>query len=206
MLLELEEFPLCSLEILHSYYHLEISLFMLPYQGCALAEPGSPWCLTFAVGRLENLRISYKSYAEHPGFYRFRALGSLQFSLQHSLAYPSPVLYSHSMDIPFMVYLKQLLCSQKIFNRLETRRQKNFEQYSFAYEMVRALNMTGWHSVRGHHSILTWVTSQMQARIQDFEMGVNFCNNVIEPKPGWGVWGLCISMIDFRWIINIFEF
>ena len=26
--------------------------------------------------------------------------------------------------------------------------------------------------------------------------GVNFCNNVIEPKPGWGVWGLCISMIE----------
>ena len=26
--------------------------------------------------------------------------------------------------------------------------------------------------------------------------GVNFCNNVIEPKPGWGVWGLCISMIQ----------
>ena len=23
--------------------------------------------------------------------------------------------------------------------------------------------------------------------------GVNFSNNVIEPKPGWGVWGLCIS-------------
>ena len=36
--------------------------------------------------------------------------------------------------------------------------------------------------------------------------GVNFCNNVTESKPGWGVWGLCISMIDFRWIINIFEF
>ena len=24
----------------------------------------------------------------------------------------------------------------------------------------------------------------IQARIQDFEMGVNFCNNVTEPKPG----------------------
>ena len=24
----------------------------------------------------------------------------------------------------------------------------------------------------------------IQARIQDFKMGVNFCNNVIEPKPG----------------------
>ena len=26
--------------------------------------------------------------------------------------------------------------------------------------------------------------------------GWNFCNNGIEPKPGWGVWGLCISMIE----------
>ena len=26
--------------------------------------------------------------------------------------------------------------------------------------------------------------------------GVNFCNNIIEPKPGWGVWVLCISMIQ----------
>ena len=37
------------------------------------------------------------------------------------------------------------------------------------------------------HFPLTWLTSwegARQARIQDFEMGVNFCNNVIEPKPG----------------------
>ena len=27
------------------------------YQSCALAEPGGPWRLTFALGRLENLRF-----------------------------------------------------------------------------------------------------------------------------------------------------
>ena len=27
------------------------------YQGCALAEPGGPWRLTFALGQLENLRF-----------------------------------------------------------------------------------------------------------------------------------------------------
>ena len=27
------------------------------YQGCALAEPGGSWRLTFALGRLENLRF-----------------------------------------------------------------------------------------------------------------------------------------------------
>ena len=26
-------------------------------QGCALAEPSGPWRLTFALGRLENLRF-----------------------------------------------------------------------------------------------------------------------------------------------------
>ena len=51
---------------------------------------------------------------------------------------------------------------------------------------------------------LRYVLYRRGSRI--LKSGVNFCNNVIEPKPGWGVWGLCISMIDFRWIINIFEF
>ena len=35
--------------------------------------------------------FSYKSYAGHPWFYSFRALGSLQFSLEHILA-PSSCL------------------------------------------------------------------------------------------------------------------
>ena len=42
--------------------------------------------------------------------------------------HPNPVLYSHRMDIPFMVYFKRWLCYQRIFDRLETiQRQKNFE-------------------------------------------------------------------------------
>ena len=38
----------------------EIRTYVLPVyisQGCALAEPGGPWRLTFALGRLENLRF-----------------------------------------------------------------------------------------------------------------------------------------------------
>ena len=35
-------------------------------QGCALAEPGGPWGLTFALGQLGNLVFSYKLYAGHP--------------------------------------------------------------------------------------------------------------------------------------------
>ena len=50
-------------------------------QGCALEEPGGPWCPTFVLGRLKN--------AGHTGFHKFRALGSLQFFLEHSLASPN---------------------------------------------------------------------------------------------------------------------
>ena len=54
-------------------------------QGCALAEPSGPWRLTFALGQLENLRFFIQIICWDPGFYSFRALGSLKFSLEHSL-------------------------------------------------------------------------------------------------------------------------
>ena len=38
-----------------------------------------------------------KFYGGHPGFYRFRALGSLQFSLEHSL---TKCMYRRSMGVP----------------------------------------------------------------------------------------------------------
>ena len=47
------------------------------YQGCALVVSSSPWHLTFALGQLE--------ITGYPGFHGFRALGSLQFSIEHSL-------------------------------------------------------------------------------------------------------------------------
>ena len=37
------------------------------------------------LGNYKILLFSYKFYAGHPEFYRLRALGSLQFSLEHSL-------------------------------------------------------------------------------------------------------------------------
>ena len=43
---------------------------------------------------------------------------------------------------------------------------------------------TTFHDLRCGSRILKW--------------GVNFCNNVIEPKPGWGVWGLCINIWGIR--------
>ena len=64
---------------------LLFGLILLLTQGRALAEPGGPWYLTFALGCLGNLSVSYKSYAGHRRFYRFRAPGFLQFSLEHSL-------------------------------------------------------------------------------------------------------------------------
>ena len=70
-------------------------IFVNLIQGCALEEPSGPyWCLTFDLGRLENLTFLYKSYAGHPWIYRFKALGSLQFSLEQSLVIDN--LYNHN--------------------------------------------------------------------------------------------------------------
>ena len=54
-------------------------------QGCALVEPGGPWHPTFALGRLENLHLFIQIICWHPGFHWSRALGSTQFSLEHSI-------------------------------------------------------------------------------------------------------------------------
>ena len=61
-------------------------LYRYLVQVCALAEPGGPWSLTFALGRQENLRFFIQIICWAPWIYRFIALGSLQFSLEHSLA------------------------------------------------------------------------------------------------------------------------
>ena len=54
-------------------------------QACALVEPSGPWCQTFTLRWLENLSFFSYKYTRCHGFHSFRALGSLQFSLQHSL-------------------------------------------------------------------------------------------------------------------------
>ena len=61
-----------------------VSIF-LQTQGCAVANPGDPWCLTFAPGSLEIFSFFIQIICWHPGVYRVRALGSLQFSLEHCL-------------------------------------------------------------------------------------------------------------------------
>lgn len=45
----------------------------------------TPAAQLLRLGDYKILVVSYKSYAEHPRFYRFRTLGSLQFTLEHSL-------------------------------------------------------------------------------------------------------------------------
>ena len=53
--------------MMHVNFNLSVIIFckflskmsssFLNVQGCALAEPGGPWRLTFALGRLENHRF-----------------------------------------------------------------------------------------------------------------------------------------------------
>ena len=59
-------------------------------QHCALAVSVGCWCLFSLMGDWKILYFffSKKSYAGHPGFYRFRALVSLRFFLVHSLEEP----------------------------------------------------------------------------------------------------------------------
>ena len=66
-------FSVCLLKILCSRWYFGKHLMMMPkdflprfvltfeshegLQGCPLAKPGGPWCQTFALGQLENLRF-----------------------------------------------------------------------------------------------------------------------------------------------------
>ena len=52
--------------------------------GCALAEQWSPLAPNFCSWPTRVLVFPYKSYAGQPRIYSFRALGSLQFYLEHS--------------------------------------------------------------------------------------------------------------------------
>ena len=48
-------------------------------------SPVAPGTQLLLLGDQKISEFSYKSFAGHPRFYRFRALGSLQFSLEQSL-------------------------------------------------------------------------------------------------------------------------
>ena len=43
--------------------------------GCALAEPGGPWPLTFVIGRLENLRVFIQITCWAPWILQFQTTG-----------------------------------------------------------------------------------------------------------------------------------
>ena len=54
-----------------------LSYCVISNQGCSLVEPSGPLCLTFVLGRLENLSFFVEIICWAPGFHKFRALGSL---------------------------------------------------------------------------------------------------------------------------------
>ena len=58
------------------YPQLESSLtFSKEIQGCALAEPGGPWHLTFALGRLENLSLFIQIICWAPWIFQVKSTG-----------------------------------------------------------------------------------------------------------------------------------
>ena len=74
---------------------------MLPYQGCALAEPGSPWCLTFAAGRLENRRFFIQIICWAPWILQVQSTGlpSIFLRAQPCLSQSSSLLTQHGHSI-----------------------------------------------------------------------------------------------------------
>ena len=57
-------------------YHFKLLTYSRKVQqGCALAEPGGPWRLTFALGRLENLRFFIQIICWAPWILQFQSTG-----------------------------------------------------------------------------------------------------------------------------------
>ena len=54
---------------------------------CSSNSGAGPWHLMFALGRLTNFTFLIKSMCWALGFHSFRALGSLNFFLEHRLVY-----------------------------------------------------------------------------------------------------------------------
>ena len=64
----------------------KVFLFFFCNQGCILAEPSGPWCLTFALGWLENLRFSIQIMCWAPWILQVHCTGLPSISLELSLA------------------------------------------------------------------------------------------------------------------------
>ena len=68
-------FRAATIIALYTEFVLAMLTFDLVDQGCALAEPGGPWRLTFALGRLENLRFFIQIIWWAPWILQFQSTG-----------------------------------------------------------------------------------------------------------------------------------
>ena len=78
-------------------------------QGCALAEPGGPWRLTFALGRLENLRFFIQIICWAPWILQFQSTGLPSIFLR---AQPCNLL--QSLPIRAILYFLLFLCYSNV--------------------------------------------------------------------------------------------
>ena len=81
-MLNLKIFALLILEV---EFKVVSSILIIYRVRAVLGLPMTRGTQLLYLGDYKILGLSYKSYAEHPRFYRCRALGSLQFTLEHSL-------------------------------------------------------------------------------------------------------------------------
>ena len=82
---------------------------ILTYQGCALAEAGGPWHLTFALGRLENLRFFIQIICWAPWILQFQSTGlpSIFLRAQPCLSHN----YKHCFQVCFLKYATVTKCA-----------------------------------------------------------------------------------------------
>ena len=76
------------------------------YQGCALAEPGGPWRLTFALGRLGNLRFFIQIICWAPWILQFQSTGLPSIFLR-----AQPCLYTQLLACSSLQSVVAIACS-----------------------------------------------------------------------------------------------
>ena len=101
--------------------------------------PLAPYFCSWATQ--ESILISYKAYAGHPGFDSFRALGSLQFFLKHSLASP----YSNTAEsFNNIMRINDTTAKLRYFDFFF------FSFYKFSLTVSKGMHLEEYHGENGY--------------------------------------------------------
>ena len=136
-------FSVCLLKILCSGWYFGKHLMMMPkdflprfvltfeshegLQGCALAKPGDPWCQTFALGQLENLRFFVQIICWAPWILQVQCTGLPSIFLRaQSWVVPCYLPFS----LAFLFFFLLLLKSWALYNNYSNQFRKYLSLYN----------------------------------------------------------------------------